>query len=172
MTITMKKCTALDVQTLQEISIETFNDTFKEHNKPENMKAYLEKAYNRKQLEKELINECTQFFFVYLKDELAGYLKVNTNDAQSEAMGNESLEVERIYVRKKFHKHGIGKYLIQTAIEMAKEMNKSRVWLGVWENNKNAIGFYTKMGFVQDGAHSFFMGDEEQTDFIMVKSLK
>lgn len=28
-----------------------------------------------------------------------------------------------------------------------------------------------KMGFVQTGAHSFYMGDEEQIDMIMTKTL-
>ncbi|GAY79036.1 negative regulation of sporulation, septation and degradative enzyme [Sporolactobacillus inulinus] len=45
------------------------------------------------------------------------------------------------------------------------------VWLGVWEKNEKAIAFYKKFGFVQNGAHSFYMGDEEQTDFIMKNPL-
>lgn len=57
------------------------------------------------------------------------------------------------------------------AIEIAKENDKSAIWLGVWEKNENAIGFYEKSGFVQTSSHSFFMGDEEQIDLIMVKKL-
>ena len=49
--------------------------------------------------------------------------------------------------------------------------NKKKIWLGVWEKNKNAIAFYKKQGFVQIGSHSFYMGDEEQIDLIMVKTL-
>ncbi|MEW9110054.1 GNAT family N-acetyltransferase [Cytobacillus gottheilii] len=172
MTLRIKKCTLEDLQTLQEISIETFNATFKDQNSPENMKAYLERAFNLKQLEKELSNNSSQFFFVYFNNEIAGYLKINTNDAQSEEMGNDSLEIERIYIRNKFQGHGIGKYLLTKAIEIAMERNKSKVWLGVWEKNENAIGFYKKMGFVQTGSHPFYMGDEEQMDFVMVKTLK
>lgn len=168
----MKKCTFEDLQKLQEISIETFNATFKDQNTPENMKAYLEKAFNLKQLEKELSNTFSQFFFVYFNNEIAGYLKVNTNDAQSEEIGEESLEIERIYIRDKFQRHGIGKYLLIKAMEIAMERNKSKIWLGVWEKNENAIGFYKKMGFIQTGAHSFYMGDEEQMDFVMIKTLE
>ncbi|MDF2902615.1 MAG: spermine/spermidine-N-acetyltransferase PaiA, partial [Bacillus sp. (in: firmicutes)] len=56
------------------------------------------------------------------------------------------------------------------ALEIAIECNKKKVWLGVWEKNENALTFYKKMGFVQSGAHSFYMGDEEQVDFIMTKT--
>ena len=172
MTIKIKKCNREDLAILQEISIETFNDTFKNQNTPENMKAYLEKAFNTKQLEKELSTISSQFFFVYFYEAVAGYLKVNTNEAQSEEMGDESLEIERIYIKSKFQKHGLGKSLFDKALEIALDHNKKIIWLGVWEKNENAIEFYKKIGFIQTGTHSFYMGDEEQTDFIMIKKLK
>jgi len=171
MTINILKCTLQESYKLQEISYETFNETFKHQNSPENMNAYLKKAFNLTQLKQELSNINSQFYFVYLNHEVAGYLKVNTNDAQSEDMGEESLEIERIYIRRKFQKHGLGKYLLKKALEIATNENKTKIWLGVWEKNENAIAFYKKMGFVQTGAHSFYMGDEEQTDFIMTKIL-
>ncbi|MGG3281017.1 GNAT family N-acetyltransferase [Paenibacillus solani] len=171
MTITIKKCTADDLSLLQEVGVETFDTTFKNQNSPENMKAYLDKAFNLNQLEKELCNISSAFYFISSDEEIAGYLKVNINNAQSENMGNDSLEIERIYIRNKFQKLGLGKYLLNKAIEIAIERNKKSIWLGVWERNENAIAFYKKMGFVQTGAHSFYMGDEEQVDFIMTKTL-
>jgi len=171
MTKNIIKCTLEDLLKLQEISYETFNETFKHQNSPEIITAYLERAFNLKQLEKELSNISSQFFFVYFNNEVAGYLKINTNDAQSEEMGDESLEIERIYIKNKFQKHGLGKYLLNKAMEIAIERNKKKIWLGVWEENGNAIAFYKKMGFVQTGTHSFSMGNEEQTDFIMTKTL-
>jgi diamine N-acetyltransferase len=171
MAINLKKCTLEDSRKLQEISYETFHETFKLQNSPENMNAYLERAFNLEQLEKELSNISSQFFFVYCNNEVAGYLKVNTDDDQSEEMGDESLEIERIYIRNKFQKHGLGKYLLNKAMEIAMDGNKKKIWLGVWEKNENAIAFYKKLGFVQTGAHFFYMGDEEQLDFIMTKTL-
>lgn len=171
MTINIKRCTFEDLHKLQEISYETFNETFKHQNSEENMNTYLKKAFNLKQLEKEMSNSSSQFFFVYINDEIAGYLKINSDDAQSEEMGKESLEVERIYIRNKFQKHGLGKLLLKKAMEVAREGNKKNIWLGVWEKNETAIAFYKKMEFVQTGAHSFYMGDEKQTDFLMTRLL-
>jgi ribosomal protein S18 acetylase RimI-like enzyme len=171
MTINIKKCTLEDSRELQEISYETFNETFKHQNSPEHINAYLERAFDLNQLEKELANSSSQFFFVCFNNEVAGYLKVNTDDAQSEAMGDESLELERIYIKNRFQKHGLGKYLLNKAMEIAIERKKKKIWLGVWEKNENAIAFYHKKGFVQTGVHSFYMGDEEQVDLIMTKTL-
>ena len=171
MTMKLTKCNLEDLKILKEISIETFKSTFEAQNSPENMKAYQKKAFNTQQLEMELSHINSEFFFVYYNNEVIGYLKINTNDAQSEEMGDTSLEIERIYIKNKYQKHGLGKYLINKSIEIARERSKKEIWLGVWEKNENAIAFYKKMGFVQTGSHSFYMGDEEQTDIIMVKTL-
>ena len=144
MTMNIKMCTLEDSRELQEISVETFNETFKDQNTPEQIIAYLERAFDLNQLEKELANRSSQFFFVYFNHEVAGYLKVNTDDAQSEKMGDDSLEIERIYIKKKFQKHGLGKQLLNKAIESAIELKKRKIWLGVWEENENAIAFYQK----------------------------
>lgn len=170
--MTIKKCTLDDAVELQAVSKETFTETFQEQNSPEHLNAYLERAYNLEQLEHELANPSSHFYFVLYGQQVAGYLKINTGNAQSEEMGEDSLEVERIYVKKDFQKHGLGKQLLNKAMEMALELNKSKVWLGVWEENDNAIAFYLKKGFVQTGAHSFFMDDDEQIDLIMTKSLQ
>lgn len=171
MNINIVKCTLEDSRDLQEISYDTFEETFGSQNSPENMSAYLEKAFNIKQVEKELSNPLSYFFFVYFHDEIAGYLKVNTGDAQFENMDDDAMEIERIYIKSKFQKRGLGKYLFNKAMDIAREKNKKKIWLGVWEKNERAIAFYEKLGFVQIGSHSFFMGDEEQTDYIMVKTL-
>lgn len=167
----IKKCNNEDLLILQNISMETFYDTFKDQNSLENMNAYLEKAFNLKQLERELSSIHSEFFFVYMNGEVAGYLKVNSGEEQTETMGEEALEIERIYIKCNFQKHGLGKYLLNQAVEMAMERKKKKLWLGVWEKNENAISFYEKMGFVQTGVHSFYMGDEEQMDLIMIKTL-
>lgn len=171
MNITIKNCSLEDLHQLQEVSYETFNETFKTQNSPENMKAYLEKAFNLQQLTIELSEAASQFLFISVDQEVAGYLKINVDHAQSEDMGDESLEIERIYIRKPFQKYGLGKRLLNKAIEIAIHHNKKKIWLGVWEKNENAIAFYKKMGFVLSGSHSFYMGDEKQIDFIMIKTL-
>lgn len=172
MSIHIKKCTLEDLPNLQEISAKTFQETFQHQNSPENMAAYLNRAFNRTQLEKELVNSFSQFFFISVNNDIAGYLKINTDSAQSEAMGEDFLEVERIYIKSEFQKQGLGKHLFKKALEIAQVSNKKKIWLGVWEKNENAIAFYKKTGFVETGSHSFFMGEEEQIDLIMTKTIR
>lgn len=171
MSVHIQKCMKGDLLALQKISYATFDETFREQNTPENMQAYLEKAFNRKQLESEWMNPNSEFYFAYTDGELAGYLKVNIGDAQSEKMGEDALEVERIYVKSNFQGIGVGKRLLLHAVDIANERNKKKIWLGVWEKNDKAIAFYEKLGFTRTSSHPFYMGDEEQVDYIMEKNL-
>lgn len=171
MSIEVKKCTVEDLQILQKVSVETFRDTFQDQNTEEDLYNYLEKAYNTEQLTSELLNQQSEFYFVFNRNDLAGYLKININEAQSETKGEDALEIERIYILPQFKGKGLGKILIQQAVGRAQFHRKTNIWLGVWEHNQAALAFYKKLGFVQTGAHSFFMGKDEQTDLILTKNL-
>ncbi|POC76027.1 GNAT family N-acetyltransferase, partial [Vibrio vulnificus] len=64
-----------------------------------------------------------------------------------------------------------GKKLIELAVEKAKEFGKSKIWLGVWEHNPQAIKFYESRGFVETGHQEFITGDVVDRDIIMEKEL-
>ena len=82
------------------------------------MNAYLEGTFNLVQLEKELSNPSPPFFFFYLDNEATGYVKVNTGgDAQSEEMGEETLEIESVYIKTKYQKQGLRNRLLNKSIE-------------------------------------------------------
>ena len=168
--LVLVRCEKEDLATLKEIGIETYTDTFAAHNTDENMVDYLTTAYADDKLLTELATAESSFYFLKKTDEIVGYLKLNVGQAQTETIADNSLEVERIYIRTKHH-NGYGKYLIQFAQEKARQLKKDSLWLGVWEHNLNARGFYEKMGFHRVGEHVFVMGDDAQTDFILLKEL-
>jgi len=60
------------------------------------MQAYLDEAFDYSKMLAEVTNENSFFYFVYVEDELAGYLKLNINTAQTDLCGEQGLELERI----------------------------------------------------------------------------
>lgn len=170
--MTIRKCSESDLELLRTIGIETFTDTFAAQNTPENMAAYLTAAYEPEKLRAELATVGTSFYLLATADGTpAGYLKLNTGHAQTEDIAADALEVERIYIRRPYQKQGLGRYLLEFALETARRKNKQHLWLGVWEHNQNARAFYQKMGFRQVSSHVFVMGDDLQTDLILIKDL-
>lgn len=170
--IEIKKISLAEVATLKNISIETFNDTFSEHNDPAYMEEFLNSQYTLEKMTAETKNPNSEFYFITMDSKLAGYLKLNYDSAQSETMDGNGLEIERIYVRKGFKRNGLGKKLLEKTIERANSLDSDFIWLGVWEDNIPALKFYEKMGFIESGSHSFYLGSDEQTDIIMKKILK
>lgn len=171
MEIKVKKCGIDDLDKIIEIGTETYHSTFSKYCSKEVMNSYLEEAFDRNRMLFELSNKNSHFYFAFANNQLAGYLKINIDDAQCDLKDKNGLEIERIYVKDQFKRNGIGIKLINIGIEKAIVYKKEFVWLGVWEKNKTAIGFYKKNGFVEIGTHSFRMGDEMQNDYIMKKDI-
>lgn len=169
--INIRTCALADLNLLREISIITSNETFRAQNDSDVMDQYLKTAYSEGRLRSELQNPNSQFYFVYVGEVLAGYLKLNQLDAQTEFQEENALEVERIYILTSFKGRGIGKRLIQFSEQQAKALGKEILWLGVWEKNYNALAFYKKMDFVIFGSHAFQMAHELQTDYVMKKQI-
>jgi ribosomal protein S18 acetylase RimI-like enzyme len=159
------------IAALQQIGRQTFSETFAASNTAENMAKYLEEAYSHEKLSAELNNLNSFFYFAMLDAKVIGYLKINMGLSQTELKANDALEIERIYVLKDFHGKKVGQLLFDKAIAIAKQQHLAYVWLGVWEENKRALQFYTKNGFVEFDQHVFVLGDEAQTDIMMKLAL-
>lgn len=169
--IAVRPCGPEDLAVLRELSCSTFRETFASSNTPENLQAYLDRAYGLERLRAELAERESEFYFAELDGDAVGYLKLNEALAQTEFQDPASLEVERIYVRRRAQGMGLGRTLLQHAVSSAAARGKRYIWLGVWEHNSKAMRFYQKNGFYRISEHSFFVGDDEQTDIILRKDL-
>ncbi|MBW8522794.1 GNAT family N-acetyltransferase [Chryseobacterium chendengshani] len=169
--IEIKKVNLNDLSKLQVIAKQTFFDTFSPDNTAENTEKYMNESFTTEKLTSEIENKNSEFYFAISENEVIGYLKVNSGDAQTELKKENALEIERIYVSKDFHGKKVGQILYDKALTIAKEKNADYVWLGVWEKNTRAIQFYSKNGFAEFDQHIFMFGDEKQTDIMMRKEI-
>ena len=131
----IKEVLADNIRELQQISRQTFLETFGSQNSAEDMREFLDTAYAEEKLKDEVENANSSFYFLTVDNKVAGYLKVNEGDAQTEQVVPNALEVERIYLKQDFQHQGLGLVLIKLAEKIAKEKDKDNMWLGVWEKN-------------------------------------
>ena len=169
--ITIQKAGIADARPLLAFSKKTFYDFFAHLNDSANMEAYAAVAFTDQSMLQQLGNPGSEFYFAMLGREIAGYLKLNFNDAQTEFRHKNALEIERIYVSAEHHGKYIGQQLLDFALNIAKNNQFEYVWLGVWEHNEKAIGFYKHNGFEVFASHDFLLGDDKQTDLLMKKML-
>jgi len=170
--IVIKKIKESEIAVFKELAWRTFYETFQGTTSEENLIKYLEESFNEEQLRSELQIPGSYLFFAWTGREVAGYLKVNTGNAQGEFKGKNTAELERLYVLKEFQGTGVGQMLFEKAVDIAIEKNAELLWLGVWEKNDRAIRFYEKNGFVQAGEHLFMVGEDRQTDLLMERVIK
>lgn len=153
---------------LTSLSVKTFVETFAAQNTAANMEEYLSSHMTEKQLVKELENPNSEFFFAYLRTQCIGYLKLNFNNAQVEnVFNNTAFEIERIYLLKSHQGKKLGSQLLEWCIEYGRSKNYKKLWLGVWEFNYKALGFYKHKKFKPFDQHVFQLGTDPQTDILM-----
>jgi ribosomal protein S18 acetylase RimI-like enzyme len=170
--IEIKKASLSDLDSLRNISIKTFIETFSSVNTAENMDNYVQDNFNTDQLTNEIINPDSHFYLATINNETIGYLKINFGKAQTELINEQAMEIHRIYVLQEFHGKKIGQLFIDEVLLIANQKPVDYIWLGVWEENYRALKFYTKNGFVEFDKHVFTLGNEDQTDLLLKLQIK
>ena len=156
-----------DAKLLSGLGAKTFYDSFVEVNTPENIALYLKQSFSEEIQSAQLSDPETVFLIAELDGSPVGYVKLNLNRDYDSQMNPKTLEIERIYAVKEFVGKGVGSQLMQACVDEARQRGCNSIWLGVWEKNPRAIRFYKKWGFQEIGMHTFMLGNDPQTDYIM-----
>ncbi|HIX35902.1 MAG TPA: GNAT family N-acetyltransferase [Candidatus Limosilactobacillus merdigallinarum] len=160
-----------DLVTLQAIACESFAATFGPYTPDEDIQHFNQTYYSLSALLKDLQDPYSKTYFYMIDGQAVAYIKLNVGPAQTEPDFDDAMEIQRIYVLPAFQKQHFGGKLMRFALEQANKANKKQIWLGCWEHNENAKGFYHHYGFKKVGTHSFPVGNDPQVDWLMVKQL-
>ncbi len=171
--ISVRNATVADVEKLTRLGRRTFEDTFGPDNDAENMRLYADTAFTVERIRAELQDPANTFLLACSNnaDEPVGYAKLCRSTSEESVEGSAPVELQRIYVDSAAQGTGAGALLMQRCIEIATFEGFSTLWLGVWEHNPKAIGFYRRWGFEPVGSHVFQLGTDPQTDIVMERAL-
>jgi GNAT superfamily N-acetyltransferase len=169
--ILIRRATEEDATHLAEFARRTYLETFAADNSPENMAMHLAKSFGTAVQLREIRDPNTITLLGEIGATLAAFAQVRRGPPPPCVEGPSPVELHRFYVDRPFHGRGIAQALMRSVDDVARELGGRTLWLGVWERNPRAIGFYTKCGFVDVGEHAFVLGTDEQTDRVMARSL-
>lgn len=99
-----------------------------------------------------------------------GYMLTCEPDLPSD-LASTDYELRRIYLLHRFQGLGIGRALMDTAVAAARELGRTRLLLGVYGKNHDAIRFYRSMGFTQVGERYFTVGSQTHHDAVMARAV-
>lgn len=167
--LNIRHATKEDAWLIADISHQTFYDTFVKLNSKDDMDKFLNEQFTKGRLMMEVGAPDNTFLLAYSDDELAGYAKLRDNSFPATLQCKNALEIARLYSITTMIGKGIGKILMEASIDIARQKNKSVVWLGVWEKNQRAIDFYARWGFEKFDETDFLLGNDVQRDWLMKK---
>ncbi|WP_276166685.1 GNAT family N-acetyltransferase [Zobellia alginiliquefaciens] len=141
---------------------------------PDKGASYINSLYAKENLEKELGQPNSEYFFITYKNEKAGILKVLLNESLPPDHTVNGTKLQRIYLDQSLQGKGIGKALILWVEREYRTTEKSTLWLEVMDTQDQALRFYEKLGFKKVNSFSFdsdFMHEAMRGMYRMAKEI-
>ncbi|MEY3284513.1 MAG: hypothetical protein RIR86_2526 [Acidobacteriota bacterium] len=172
--LTIRKAVPEDASLLATIGARTFCEAFAPFNTEENMATYLAQSFGPPIQAAEIAEPGTYFLIPEIDGEAAGYARLSfgpppAGTAPDQPSAAKPLEIIRFYVEARWHGQGVAGTLMQRCLTEAARDDGDLLWLAVWEENPRAIAFYRKWGFAVAGRKIFQLGDDPQTDLVMIR---
>lgn len=168
----MRRAQPADAGPLAEFATRAFVDTYGAYNKPEDLAAYLAGTYSAAHQAAEIADPEMITLVAEEDGQLAAFAQVRRQPLPEGVNGDVGVEISRFYVDRAWHGRGLAQKLMAAAFEAARELGaETKVWLGVWEHNPRAIAFYEKCGFRDVGLKSFLIGEDLQTDRVLIAEI-
>ena len=176
MTTLVRPATVADAPRLSRLGATTFRETFEGENTPEDMARYLAEAFTPDRQAAEITDPAATVLLAERRGpsgdaELVGYVHLVSGPAPEAVRGPAPLELKRLYVARAWHGQGVAQTLMDAALDAARVRGAQTMWLGVWERNPRAAAFYRKYGFTRVGEHTFVLGADVQTDWVLARPL-
>ncbi|MEN9302957.1 MAG: hypothetical protein RL264_1386 [Bacteroidota bacterium] len=158
-TIQIRSCKREELSIISDLAYRIWPLAYKEMISQQQMDFMLNWMYSLETLEKQF-EEGQQFFIAEENVEPVGFIAI-------EALSKQNWKIQKLYVLVEKHGRGIGKFLLQKAIDLAKKQQVFSLELQVNRENK-AVEFYKKMGFTIREAADFDIGNGfYMNDYVM-----
>lgn len=172
----IRTATFADRDLLVNLGRRTFQDAFAGDSDPADMAQYLAEAFSPQRIGTELSTPGSVFLLAYPAADFEGaplgYARLQANSTEPCIAGPRPIELVRLYLEQTAIGNGYGSRLMRGCLDYAANGNFGTIWLGVWEHNYQAQQFYQRWGFHPVGTHDFPVGQDIQTDWIMVRPVE
>jgi ribosomal protein S18 acetylase RimI-like enzyme len=167
--IALRRASPADAARLAAFAVTAFADTFGPQNRPEDMAAYVARAFGEAIQLAELTDPHCTVFLAESSGEIVGYAMLRDGPQPSCVTDPSAIEIVRLYAGHRWIGAGIGALLMQRCLVEAASRGRRTIWLGVWERNVRAIGFYQRWHFAIVGSQPFQLGSDRQNDRVMAR---
>jgi ribosomal protein S18 acetylase RimI-like enzyme len=166
----LRPATRSDASSIAAISIETWLTTYLKRGVSAFFADYVLETFTTAKTE-QLITDPAQFILVSENtDGLDGFIRL-TSGTTAPVAGCSDTEIATLYVQPCHHGKGIGKMLLQAAVDHACAKGIASLWLTTNAENLPAIAFYRAQGFTHIGDTHFRIGAQGYLNHVYRKDL-
>lgn len=165
----LRACSTTDAPLLSLVACAAFLEAFAGFLEAKDILAHCEQNNSPAAFEKYLAQPDGQAWLAEAEpgDAPVGYILCCEPEMPEGMVRPGDYELKRIYLLHRYHGAGVGPALMNKAIELARQMGRKRLLLGVNAQNARAIAFYKKMGFEVIGERYFTVGTTTHFDYVM-----
>lgn len=167
----IREAVPAEASLIATLARQSFSEAFGAQNTPEDLAQFLAAAYGAEQQAAELNDPAWSTLLALVEEQPVGFAQLRRGAPDSCIQAPAPIELHRLYVLGSHHGCGAGAALMQAVIDQAQTEGFKTLWLGVWELNPRGLAFYRKWGFEQVGSHTFQVGNDPQTDLLLVRHL-
>lgn len=158
---------ASELPELADLAARTFSDAFGADMDPEDLAKTL--AENRSVRYFESSMKDSNVLVAKNNDKIVGYVQYGTIKIPEANAGKDDRELGRLYVETALQGKGIGRRLMDAALNDPEMAMAPNVFLQVWDENKRAVAMYESYGFKECGVTRFELAGKPAQDLIMVR---
>ncbi|MEH6521456.1 GNAT family N-acetyltransferase [Sulfitobacter sp.] len=157
--MTLRRSQLSDASSIAAISIEVWIVTYLKQGVSAFFADYALSEFTKAKTQA-LICDPTQFILVSEnRDGIDGFMRISSA-SKAPVDGCSEMEISTLYVQPRHHGKGIGKRLLNAALQYARDKEAKSVWLTTNAENTPAIAFYLSQGFDQVGETHFCIHEE------------
>jgi len=168
--VTIRAACLDDAKRLAALKLETFRETFIEGfaipYPPDDLAVFEHTSYSVEAVTAELADPAKMTWVAERDGALLGYALVGPCKLPHPERQVGAGELYQLYLRNDAQGLGLGKRLLNTALDHLAETRPGPIWLGVWSGNLKAQTIYHANGFEKVGNYHFPVGAWRDEEFI------
>lgn len=167
MSVTIRRATVADAETLSRVAAQTFVETFGHLYPDEDLQWFLQSSYSIEASTQWLSDESCAVWLLEHDGEAVGHALAGPCGLPHPDVQPGDGELKRLYLLPQAQNGGWGGKLFQTVLDWLERDGPRTLWIGVWSQNLGAQRFYARHGFEQVGEYEFPVGRVRDREFIL-----
>ena len=166
MTLSIRRATVADAESVSRIATRTFTETFGHLYPDEDLQAFLRDSYA---VDKQALILSLDAYAVWLLErdgEAVGHAAAGPCGLPHADARPGDGELKRLYVLQEHQGGGWGQRLFDSALAWLERDGPRTLWISVWSENLGAQRFYARAGFELAGEYEFKVGRARDREFM------